>query len=444
MSDSYNVEFVVEPSAPLAGRFGVAGDKSISHRAVMLGAIAEGVTDIEGLLEGEDVLATVAAMRAMGVQIEGPSGGVARIHGVGPRGLSAPAAPLDMGNSGTAMRLLCGLLAGQSFASELVGDASLMRRPMERVAGPLREMGARVTTRDGKPPIRIEPAREGLRGAVHHLAVASAQLKSALLLAGLYARGETRVLEPAVTRDHTERMLEGFGCRLYRGEDGVAVSGGQSLKATHVTVPGDISSAAFFLVGAAMRPGSDVTVEGVGVNPTRTGILNVLEVMGAPVERIDERVVAGEPVADLRVRGAPLRGIDVPAEWVSLAIDEFPAICVAAAAAEGETTVRGAGELRVKESDRIAAMASGLRILGIDVTEYDDGMTIRGGRIGGGNVDSRSDHRIAMAFAMAGAAAGGTVRIADCRNVVTSFTDFVEVARTAGITIEEVLNAGDA
>ncbi len=444
MSDAFNVEFVVSPSPPLAGRFPVAGDKSISHRAVMLGAIAEGVTEIEGLLEGEDVLATVAAMRAMGVRIEGPSGGAARIHGVGLKGLTAPQGPLDMGNSGTAMRLLSGLLAGQSFAAELVGDESLMRRPMERVAAPLRDMGARVTTRDGKPPVSIEPAPDGLHGVVHHLQVASAQLKSALLLAGLYARGETRVLEPAVTRDHTERMLEGFGCRLHRGEDWVAVGGGQVLEATAIKVPGDISSAAFFLVGAAMRPGAEVIVEGVGVNPSRTGILNVLERMGAPIDRLDERIVAGEPVADLRVRGGVLTGIEVATEWVSLAIDEFPAICIAAAAATGETTIRGASELRVKESDRIAAMATGLRRLGIDVTEFDDGMAIRGGPIAGGSVDSRSDHRIAMAFAVAGASATGAVRIADCRNVATSFPDFVEVATAAGIRIEENLSAGPA
>ena len=442
MSDAFNVEFVVSPSPPLSGKFPVAGDKSISHRAVMLGAIAEGVTEVEGLLEGEDVLATVAAMQAMGVRIEGPMGGTARIHGVGLKGLKAPSGPLDMGNSGTAMRLLCGLLAGQSFSTELVGDDSLMRRPMERVAGPLREMGANVTTREGKPPVSIDPAKEGLHGAVHHLPVASAQLKSALLLAGLYARGETRVLEPAVTRDHTERMLEGFGCRLHRGDGWVSIGGGQVLEATAIKVPGDISSAAFFLVGAAMRPGAEVTIENVGVNPTRIGILNVLESMGASIERLDERLVAGEPVADLRVGGRALTGIEVPTEWVSLAIDEFPAICIAAAAARGVTTIRGASELRVKESDRIAAMATGLRRLGIEVTEFDDGMSIRGGPMGGGHVDSRSDHRIAMAFAMAGAAAGDRIHIADCRNVATSFPDFVEVATAAGIRIEENLNAG--
>ncbi len=442
MSANFDIDFTVEPSPPLSGTFDVPGDKSISHRAVMLGALAEGVTEISGLLEGEDVLATMAAMRAMGVEVEGPSEGKVRIHGVGLKGLSAPEGPLDMGNSGTAMRLLCGLLAGQDFATELVGDESLMRRPMERVATPLRDMGANVETRDGKPPVKIGPARDGLSPAVHHLPVASAQLKSALLLAGLYAKGETRVFEPAVTRDHTERMLQGFGCHLHRGDDWVSLSGGQVLKATRVEVPGDISSAAFFLVGAAMRPGSHVVVEGVGVNPTRTGILNVLEAMGAPVRRFNERVVAGEPVADLEVTGSRLRGIDIPVDWVPLAIDEFPAICIAAACAEGDTTVRGAAELRVKESDRIAAMANGLKRLGIDVAEFDDGMTVRGGRLQGGEVDSRSDHRVAMAFAVAGGAATAAVRVRDCRNVATSFPDFVTKARSAGLRIEEVLHAG--
>lgn len=443
MSGGFNLEFQVQPSPPIDGEITVPGDKSISHRAVMLGAVAEGTTEVTGLLEGEDVLATMAAMRAMGVEIEGPREGRVVITGRGAHGLRAAEGPLDMGNSGTAMRLLCGLLAGQSFASELVGDPSLMRRPMERVAGPLRQMGARIDTLDGRPPIRIQPPEASLSGQVHHLEVASAQLKSALLLAGLYARGETRVFEPAVTRDHTERMLEGFGARLHRGDDWVSIAGGQKLAGTSVVVPGDISSAAFFLVGAAMRPGARLLIEGVGVNPTRTGILHVLDAMGADITVANERLVAGEPVADLRVEGRRLHGIEVPAEWVSLAIDEFPAVIVAAAAAEGETVIRHAAELRVKESDRIAAMAAGLARLGVSAREFDDGLSVRGGEIGGGEVDSRSDHRIAMAFAIAGSVATAPVRVLDCRNVATSFPDFVQCARQAGLVIEESMHAAD-
>ncbi len=443
MNESFAVDFLLQPGSRLAGELAVPGDKSISHRAVMLGSIAEGTTVTAGLLQSEDVLATIAAMRAMGVAMEGPDDGRLEIHGAGRKGLREPDGPLDMGNSGTAMRLLCGLLAGQRFASELVGDESLMKRPMERVAEPLRTMGARIDTSNGRPPVVIRPAPDGLVGATHYLEVASAQVKSALLLAGLYARGDTRVIEPAPTRDHTERMLEGFGCRLHRGEDWVSVNGPQTLAATAVEVPGDISSAAFFLVGAAMVPESEVTITGVGVNPTRTGILRVLEAMGAGIELLEQREAAGEPVADIRVRGAELRGIDVPPEWVPLAIDEFPAICIAAAGARGVTTIRGAAELRVKESDRIAAMAAGLRTLGIAVEEFADGMRITGGRIGEGTVDSFGDHRVAMAFAVASIGAAGPIRIRDCRNVATSFPDFVSIAARAGLAIDEVMRSGN-
>ncbi len=443
MSASLNVSYRVEPGALPHGEIQVPGDKSISHRAVMLGAIAVGETRVDGILEGEDVLATIAAMRAMGVSIDGPKGGRLVIQGAGEVGLGRPADVLDMGNSGTAMRLLCGLLCGQSFETTLVGDESLSRRPMERVAGPLREMGARIDTQNGCPPLVIRPSPDGLQGRVHHLKVASAQLKSALLLAGLYARGETRVFEPAPTRDHTERMLAGFGCHLYRGDGWVSVAGGQSLKGCRVVVPGDISSAAFFMVAAAIVPGAEVLVRGVGVNPTRTGIVDVLRAMGTALEIRDRREVAGEPVADILVRGGALRGVDVAESVVPLAIDEFPAICVAAAAAEGITRIRGAGELRVKESDRIDAMADGLGRLGISVTQHPDGLDVIGGTVRGGRVDSHGDHRIAMSLAIAGLVADQPVEVVDCRNVATSFPGFVQCASDVGIRIEERIDAGD-
>ncbi len=443
MSTRLNVSYLVEPGAVPRGEIQVPGDKSISHRAVMLGAIAAGETRIDGILEGEDVLATIAAMRAMGVSIEGPKGGRLTIQGAGEIGLSRPSDVLDMGNSGTAMRLLCGLLCGQSFEATLVGDESLSRRPMERVAQPLREMGARIDTRNGCPPLVIRPSPDGLQGRVHHLKVASAQLKSALLLAGLHARGETRVFEPAPTRDHTERMLEGFGCHLYRGEDWVSIAGGQSLRGCRIVVPGDISSAAFFMVAAAIVPGAEVLIRGVGVNPTRTGIVEVLRAMGAFLEIREPREVAGEPVADILVRGGALRGIDVAESVVPLAIDEFPAICVAAAAAKGITRIRGAGELRVKESDRIDAMADGLGRLGISVTQHADGLDVVGGTLRGGRVDSHGDHRIAMSLAVAGLVADAPVEVTDCRNVATSFPGFVQCAGDVGIAIRERIDAGD-
>ncbi|GJL81914.1 MAG: 3-phosphoshikimate 1-carboxyvinyltransferase [marine bacterium B5-7] len=443
MAESYNIEFIIQPGSSLGGSMMVPGDKSISHRTVMLGSIADGQTRVSGLLEGEDVIATVSAMRAMGVDIDGPANGEMTIAGVGMHGLSAPPAPLDFGNSGTAMRLMCGLLAAQSFASELSGDESLLARPMERVARPLREMGANIETSAGKPPILIQPASDGLLASVHHLEVASAQVKSALLLAGLYARGETRVIEPAITRDHTERMLRAFGIQVHGGEDWASVSGDQKLIGTDVEVPGDLSSASFFLVGAAISPDTELTISDVGVNPTRTGIIRILEAMGATIDESNPRDIAGEPVADLTVHGAQLTGIDIPPSWVPLAIDEFPAVCIAAAAASGTTVIRGAAELRVKESDRIAAMTAGLRNLNIHVDEFDDGIAVTGGMMSGGQIDSFGDHRIAMAFAIAGIIASDTIRIANCRNVATSFPGFAQIAADAGLDIEERINAGD-
>ena len=436
MTRSSPVRFVARPGGRLEGRLRVPGDKSISHRAIMLGSIAEGVTRVEGFLEGEDSLATLAAFRRMGVQIEGPDAGRVVVHGVGLRGLRAPDGPLDLGNSGTSMRLLAGLLAGQGFAVTLEGDASLSKRPMRRVTGPLATMGARVeATGEGTPPLAIHPVA-GLRGIDYAMPVASAQVKSCLLLAGLYAQGETCVIEPAPSRDHTERMLEGFGYPVRRSGPRVCVSGGGRLTACAIDVPADVSSAAFFLVGASIAAGSELVLEHVGVNPTRTGVLDILRLMGADVTRENERLAGGEPVADLRVRAARLRGAVIPPELVPLAIDEFPAVFVAAACAEGETVVSGAAELRVKESDRIQVMADGLRVLGVDARPTADGMIIRGGRFGGGRVDSRGDHRVAMAFAMAALRAEGEVVVDDCANVQTSFPGFADLAGGAGLGID--------
>ena len=434
--DPSAVDYVVHPSGPLRGEIRVPGDKSISHRAVMLGAIADGETRIRGLLEGEDVLATVAAFRSMGVEIEGPDDGEAVIHGVGREGLRAPAAAIDLGNSGTAMRLIAGLLAGQRFGSILVGDASLGRRPMRRITEPLSRMGARIETAGGgTPPLTIRPGGR-LAPLDYASPVASAQVKSCILLAGLYADGRTCVTEPVPTRDHTERMLAAFGAALAREGSRVCIEGGARLAATEIDVPGDISSAAFFLAAAAGRPGSDLLVRDVGVNPTRAGILAILERMGADVSRSNSRIAGGEPVADLRVRGGTLRGVDVDPALVPLAIDEFPAVFVAAAGARGATRVTGAGELRVKESDRIAASAAALAALGIQARATGDGMVIEGGAMSGGEVDSAADHRIAMAFATA--AAGAPVRVRDCRNVATSFPGFEAVANAVGLRVEVV------
>ena len=438
MSDNDNIVFHAAPGGALRGRLRVPGDKSISHRAIMLGALAEGVTEVSGFLEGEDCLATIGAFRAMGVRIDGPADGRVRVHGVGLHGLCPPSEPLYMGNSGTSMRLLAGLMAGQSFDVVMSGDASLTRRPMQRVAEPLRQMGAVIdTSPTGTPPLRISGKR-GLRGIDYAMPVASAQVKSSLLLAGLYAEGQTCVTEPAPTRDHTERMLAGFGYAVEREGRTVCVEGGGQLRATSIDVPADISSAAFFMVGAAIAPGSDLTLEHVGVNPTRIGVINILRAMGADISLGNERRVGGEPVADIRVRAGRLRGIRIPEDQVPLAIDEFPALFIAAACAEGETVLTGAEELRVKESDRIQVMADGLVALGADARSTPDGMLIRGGVLGGGRVNSRGDHRIAMAFAMAALRAGGPVMIDDCANVRTSFPNFLSLARGAGLQVKQV------
>ena len=418
------------------GEVELPGDKSISHRAVLLGGIAEGTTEVEGFLESEDCLATLGAMRAMGVNVERPAPGRVVIDGVGLHGLAPPAHALDMGNAGTAMRLSMGLLAGQAFDATLTGDESLSRRPMERAAAPLRLMGARVETTDGHPPVRVRGGAR-LRGIDYALTVASAQVKSAILLAGLYAEGETTVREPAVTRDHTERMLRAFGVPLKSAPGRVTLKGGAALKATYLRVPGDISSAAFFLVAGALAAEGTFLLRDVGMNPTRTGVIEILRLMGADLRVVNPRLAGDEPVADVEVRASTLTGIEVPRALVPLAIDEFPALFVAAACAEGTTVVTGAEELRVKESDRIQSMAQGLRALGIRAEPLPDGMRIEGGRFSGGTVRSHGDHRVAMAFAIAALKAEEPVRVEDVANVATSFPDFAAIARHAGLAIEE-------
>jgi 3-phosphoshikimate 1-carboxyvinyltransferase len=429
------MNFQIAPGGVLRGRVRVPGDKSISHRAVILAAIAEGCSDIEGFLESEDTLRTVAAFRALGVRIEGPQHGWLRVHGGGLHGLEAPGAALYVGNSGTSMRLLAGLLAGQRFDSELTGDAALSRRPMRRVTKPLTAMGARVrTSENGTPPLRITGA-SALTGIDYRMPIASAQVKSCLLLAGLYASGRTCVQEPAPTRDHTERMLEGFGWAVERTEGRVCMRGGGRLQGRPIQIPGDLSSAAMLMVGAAIAAGSDLLIEEVGVNPTRTGVVDLLRTMGADVALLRERQVGGEPVADIRVRARPLRGVEISPMQVPLAIDELPVVLIAGACAQGETTLRGAAELRVKESDRIAALADGFAQLGVTAIPTPDGMIVRGGAIAGGRVKSFGDHRIAMAFAVAALRAAAPIVVEDCANVDTSFPGFVVLARSTGLDI---------
>ena len=402
----------------------------------MLGAIAEGVTHIEGFLEGEDTRATAAIFTRLGVRIESPSAGTRIVHGVGLHGLHAPSEPLDCGNAGTAMRLLAGLLAGQRFDSVLIGDESLSKRPMRRVIDPLATMGAVIDSNDGCAPLRIRGGRE-LRGIDCTLPVASAQLKSALLLAGLYAQGEIVVREPHPTRDYTERMLAAFGAGIEFSPGIARLRGGSALHAVDIAVPADFSSAAFFIVAATLVPGSELLLRKVGINPRRTGLLHVLRAMGADIVEENASEQSGEPVADLRVRHASLHGIEVPVEHVPDMIDEFPALFVAAACAQGATVVRGAAELRVKESDRIATMAEGLHALGIRVDETPDGATIQGGTLRDGEVDSHGDHRVAMAFAVAAQVANGNVRIGDVANVATSFPGFDALARSAGFGLRD-------
>jgi 3-phosphoshikimate 1-carboxyvinyltransferase len=430
-------EFLCAPARRVQGRFSVPGDKSISHRAVMFGALAQGRTEVSGFLPGADTLATAQILRDLGVAIERTATTGLRIDGVGLHGLRPSAGPLDCGNAGTAMRLLTGLLAGQRFASTLIGDESLSRRPMRRVIDPLLQMGARIDcTAAGTAPLQIH-AVEALRGIAYRCPVASAQIKSCVLLAGLYADGPTEVTEPAATRDYTERMLMALGSDVSVAGATVRLQPGQSLHAQPIAVPGDFSSAAFFLVAGAIAPEGELVIENVGLNPRRTGLLLTLIDMGADIEILDQREVAGEPVGDLRVRASALRAVDVPIERVPDMIDEFPAFAIAAACALGTSSVRGAHELRVKESDRIAAMARGLEALGVNVQEFDDGMAIEGSaEMRAGCIDSHGDHRIAMSFAVASLRAAGAIRILDCANVDTSFPGFAELANLSGLSLQ--------
>ena len=436
---STHLQFIVQPGGSLRGNVRIPGDKSISHRSIMLGSLAEGTTHVSGFLQGEDCLCTLKAFRAMGVQIEWPSDdGNVTIHGVGLHGLQAPSAELDMGNSGTSMRLMSGLMSGQAFDVRMTGDASLSKRPMKRVTVPLASMGAEIdATEKGTPPLLVHGGRQ-LKGIHYAMPMASAQVKSSLLLAGLYADGETSVTEPAPTRDHTERMLRGFGYEVKTEGNRISLQGGGKLTATDIDVPSDISSAAFFMVGASIAEGSDLTLQHVGINPTRTGIIDILRLMGANLQLLNEREVGGEPVADIRVRSAQLKGIQIPEELVPLAIDEFPVLFIAAAFAQGQTVLTGAEELRVKESDRIQVMADGLIACGVDAQPTPDGIIINPGNFSGGTIDSHGDHRIAMAFTMAALRATQPIIINDCANVNTSFPGFVELAAKAGVSITTV------
>ncbi len=437
---SQTVNYVAKPGGKLSGEFRVPGDKSISHRSIMLGSLAEGTTEVTGFLEGEDSLATLQSFRDMGVVIEGPHRGRVTVHGVGLHGLKTPPNALYLGNSGTSMRLLSGLMSAQNFDVEMTGDESLSKRPMGRVADPLRTMGAVIeSAENGRPPLKIKGG-EPLKGIHYELPMASAQVKSCLILAGLYAEGETTVIEPAPTRDHTERMLKGFGYPIEVDGPKVTVRPGGKLTATTIDVPSDISSAAFFMVAASIAKDSDITLQHVGINPTRVGVINILRLMGANIEMLNEREVGGEPVADLRIRSAQLKGIQIPEDQVPLAIDEFPSIFIAASCAEGTTVLTGAEELRVKESDRIQAMVDGLQILGVDAQGTEDGAIIKGfgseGSFNGGEVDSVDDHRIAMSFTIASLRANAPILVKDCANVATSFPGFVELASGAGIQVE--------
>ncbi|MBD8524581.1 3-phosphoshikimate 1-carboxyvinyltransferase [Pseudomarimonas arenosa] len=432
------MHWMARKGRPLKGEITVPGDKSVSHRSIMLGALAEGTTRIRGFLEGEDTRATAAVFQQLGIEIESLPSGERLVHGRGLHGLRGSSDALDCGNAGTGMRLLAGVMAGQRFDSVLIGDASLSKRPMRRVTEPLALMGARIDTEaGGLPPLRIHGA-QSLRGIDYATPMASAQVKSAVLLAGLYAEGATQVTEPHPTRDYTERMLAAFGWPIDYGEGRARLSGGHRLEAQQIAVPADFSSAAFFIVAASLIPGSDLLIRNVGIHPRRTGLLRALALMGA---RIDIEPKPGserpgaEPVADIRVRHAELHGADIPEDVVPDMIDEFPALFVAASVAEGLTRVRGAAELRVKESDRLGTMAAGLRQLGVQVEETPDGADIIGGLLGSAHIDSHGDHRIAMSFSIAGQLCAGEVRIDHCDTVATSFPGFDALARSIGFEL---------
>lgn len=431
-----SLDYKSSPTEALQGDITVPGDKSISHRAIMFGAIAQGITTINGFLDADDCMASLRAFKSMGVSIEGPVEQRVVIHGVGKYGLKKPTNAIDCGNSGTTMRLMAGLLAAQSFDSILTGDESLLKRPMERISRPLHQMGAEVVTTNGRAPLHIHGG-QSLQGIVYKMPEASAQVKSCILLAGLYAKGETCVIEPGLTRDHTERMLTTFSYPLHKAGHRIVINAASECQGTDVIVPGDISSAAFFIVAATLVKGSDLILRNVGINPTRTGVIQILKSMGAQIKISHKRLCGEELVADIHVKYSPLEGIDIPLSMVPLAIDEFPAIFIAASCAKGKTVLQGAKELRHKESDRLTAMADGLTILGIKVEVFDEGIAIHGGELQGGVVDSRGDHRIAMSFAIAGAVAKGAVTIRNCANVATSFPHFIKIAQRIHLAIEE-------
>ncbi|CAC9436445.1 5-Enolpyruvylshikimate-3-phosphate synthase (EC 2.5.1.19) [uncultured Gammaproteobacteria bacterium] len=431
-------KFITQPAKKLLGKLKVPGDKSISHRSIMLGSLAKGITEVSGFLQGEDALATLKAFQKMGVKIE-RDGDKVVIHGVGLHGLKQPDSALDLGNSGTSMRLMSGILAAQNFDAELVGDESLSKRPMGRVIDPLTKMGAVIESNNGKPPLKIKGAQL-LKGIDYDLPVASAQVKSCVLLAGLYAQGETCVSEPETTRDHTERMLKGLGYAVKVEGHKICLSGGGALTATKIQVPSDISSATFFMVAAAIAPQSDLTLEGVNINPTRIGVIDILQLMGASLSLSNKREIGGELLADIRVQSSQLKGIHIPVELVPLAIDEFPAIFIAASCAQGETVLTGAKELRVKESDRIQVMADGLDMLGIENEVLEEGIKIQGGTFQQpkGMIESHHDHRISMSFAVASLRCEHAIEINGVDNVKTSFPNFVELANSIGMNIVEI------
>jgi len=433
------MHFQVTPSKVRDASVTVPGDKSVSHRALMLGSIAQGDTEVSGFLAGEDCLATLAAMRALGVNIQQPGATAMSIEGVGLHGLKAPVTNLDLGNSGTAMRLMAGLMSGQPFDCVLTGDESLTGRPMGRIIKPLTAMGAKIDSLDGKPPLLIH-GTDVLRAIDYELPIASAQVKSAVLLAGLYADGVTSVTEPAVTRDHTERMLGSMGVAVSTKSGKISVKSGQQLRGCHVKVPADLSSAAFVMLAALLADNADIQITNVGVNPTRTGVIDILQGMGADISLGNPQLLGEEPVADIRVRSSRLQGGPVNPALVSLAIDEFPVLFVAAAAASGKTEFSGIGELRVKESDRIAAMSEGLRNLGIQVDESADGAVVHGGRFSGGTVQSHGDHRIAMSLALAGTVADDEVLVEDVAAVDTSFPGFCDCMESIGANIRPMTN----
>ena len=430
-------KFIANPANSLSGVLKVPGDKSISHRSIMLGSLASGVTKVSGFLEGEDALSTLKAFQSMGVDIE-RNGDNVIIHGVGINGLKKPESPLNLGNSGTSIRLMSGILAAQEFDSEMIGDESLSKRPMGRVISPLESMGAVIESNDGKPPLKVKGGQK-LKAINYDLPVASAQVKSCVLLAGLYADGTTCVTEPAPTRDHTERMLKGLGYDVSVRGNKMCVTGGGELTATEIQVPSDISSSAFFMVAAAIAPNANVVLEGVNINPTRTGVIDILKLMDADITLTNEREIGGELLADINIKSSELKGINIPEELVPLAIDEFPAVFIAASCASGETKLTGAKELRVKESDRIQVMADGLDILGIENQVLEDGIKIQGGKFSKptGIVESHHDHRISMSFAVASLRCEHPIEINGVDNVKTSFPNFVELANSAGMNIIE-------